>query len=255
MYLNPTTIRLHILNMIYNKKSGHIGPSFSAVEIISYLYENYNLTSISKNRDRLILSKGHAVPVIYAILYEMGIIQTLNNFREINSSLQGHPDKLRCKYIDASTGSLGQGPSIAIGHAIAHKKNNWNNRIFCLIGDGEMQEGQVWEALMFASAKKINNLCFLIDHNNSQNDGYISDVLDIGNLEDKIKSFNFACSTINGHNTKQIHNVIRQHHERPQCIILKTVKGYGVSFMQAPTWHSKIPTETEYLKAKEELIC
>jgi transketolase len=166
MKINPNDLRKHILNMVYEKKSGHIGGSFSICELIAYLYSYYNLV----NKDKLILSKGHAVPAIYAALHELGYIG-INDFRDIGSALQGHPDKCRLRYIHATTGSLGQGLSIAIGHALAYKLQNKQNNVFCIIGDGELQEGQIWEAFMFGPKYKLDNLICFIDCNGLQNDG------------------------------------------------------------------------------------
>ena len=151
MKISPNKLRKHVLDMVYEKQSGHIGGSFSLAEIIKYLYENFNL--VDPDKDKLILSKGHAVPILYAALYELGIIDTLENFREVNS-----PDKERLPFMHATTGALGQGLSISIGHALACKAKKLDNRIFCIIGDGEVQEGQVWEAFMYASGKKVDIL-------------------------------------------------------------------------------------------------
>jgi len=252
--LKPNNLRNHILDMVYNKKSGHIGGSFSLCEIISYLYLNYDLI----NKDKLILSKGHAVPVIYAVLYELGYLENLDSFREIDSELQGHPDKNRLKYLHASTGSLGQGLSIAIGHALASKLKKIDNKIFCIVGDGEIQEGQIWEAFMFAPKYKLNNLICLIDHNKIQSEGFIKDILNLQNLQDKIKSFGWDVLNINGHDYKEIKNALnyinKDYFKLPVCIILNTIKGKGVSFMENNNeWHSKIPSEEEYNLAKKEL--
>ena len=185
MKINPNKLRKHVLDMVYEKQSGHIGGSFSMAEITAYLYNNYDL--ITPNKDKLILSKGHAVPILYAALYELGHIDTLNNFREVNSPLQGHPDKARLNLMHATTGALGQGLSIAIGHALACKTKKLDNKIFCVLGDGEIQEGQIWEAFMLAPKYGLDNLICFIDYNKAQNDGYVKDILDMGNLEAKIK--------------------------------------------------------------------
>lgn len=255
--LNPNQIRKHVLDMIYEKKSGHIGPSFSIAEIIAYLYSSFDLVSDLPDRDRLILSKGHAVPAVYAALFELGLISDLAGFREMDSALQGHPDKVRCRFMDASTGSLGQGGSIAIGHALASKLKGYNNRVFCILGDGEVQEGQVWESFMFAPKCCLSNLMFIIDRNGTQNDGYVANILDLGDLEAKVKSFGWACESINGNDLNEIAKVFQngKSEDKPFCLILNTIKGYGVSFMQTPDWHVRIPTSEELLKAKEELIC
>jgi transketolase len=255
MKINPNKLRNHILDMIYDKKSGHIGGSFSICDVVTYLYNEYDLI----NKDKLILSKGHAVPVLYAVFYELGLIDSLDSFREIDSMLQGHPDKNKLKYLHATTGSLGQGLSISIGHAIANKLQNTNNNIFCILGDGELQEGQIWEAFMLAPKYKLDNLLCLIDYNKSQNDDYIKNILDIYNLYDKVKSFNWNVLEIDGHNEYCIRKALKYYESGknksgiPMCIILNTVKGKGVSFMETFEWHAKVPNDEEYLMAKKEL--
>jgi len=253
MKINPNKLRKHVLDMVYKKQSGHIGGSFSIAEITAYLYENYEL--IKPNRDKLILSKGHAVPILYAVLYELGKLDTLDNFREINSPLQGHPDKQRLEFMHATTGALGQGLSIAIGHSLACKAKNLKNNIFCILGDGEIQEGQVWEAFMLAPKYELDNLVCFIDYNKAQNDGYVTDILDMGNLTSKIKSFGWDTHMIDGHSLTDIDTTLSslRIHKKPLCIILDTVKGKGVTFMESPEWHAKAPSEIEYLKALKEL--
>ena len=236
--------------MVYKKKSGHIGGSFSICELISYLYSNYGLIKYNK----LILSKGHAVPAIYAVLYELGVINSLDSFREIDSKLQGHPDKTRMPEIHATTGSLGQGLSIAIGHALASKLYGKNNKVFCIMGDGEMQEGQVWEAFMLAPKYNLYNLICFIDYNKAQGDGMVENILDLYNLYDKIKSFGWEVFKVDGHNIDEIKAAAELPWGAPKCIIMNTIKGKGVSFMEGNNdWHSKIPSEEEYKLAKKEL--
>ena len=245
--------------MVYEKRSGHIGGSFSLAEVIAYLYSNFNLTSDEKNAAKLILSKGHAVPIIYAVLYELGLITDgdISLFREINSPLQGHPDKIRLKYLHATTGSLGQGLSIAIGHAIGLKLMYSSSPCFCIVGDGEMQEGQIWEAFMLAPKFKLNNLIVFVDDNGSQNDGFVKDTLDLEPITDKILAFNWNVISISGHDMDEIEvavkNGLDKNQEKPTCIVMKTQKGKGVSFLQDPVWHAKVPNEEEYKKALEEL--
>ena len=253
MKIKPNKLRKHVLDMVYKKQSGHIGGSFSLAEIVTYLYENFDL--IKPDKDKLILSKGHAVPILYAALYELGHLDTLENFREVNSPLQGHPDKDRLNLMHATTGALGQGLSIAIGHALACKSRNLSNDIFCILGDGEVQEGQVWEAFMLAPTYKLDNLTCFIDYNKAQNDGWVSEILDMGSLSDKIKSFGWNTLTVDGHNLEAIHEAMMydRRGDKPTCIILDTVKGYGVSFMTDPEWHAKAPTEQEYNNALKEL--
>ena len=256
MKINPNKLRKHVLDMVYEKQSGHIGGSFSMAEITAYLYNNYDL--ITPNKDKIILSKGHAVPILYAALYELGHIDTLSNFREVNSPLQGHPDKVRLDLMHATTGALGQGLSIAIGHALACKTKNLNNKIFCVLGDGEVQEGQIWEAFMLAPKYELDNLVCFVDYNKSQNDGYVKDILDMGDLEAKIKSFGWNTYTVDGHDLEEIDEIMKYAEKDfvknpPTCIILDTVKGKGVSFMEEPEWHAKAPNKEEYLQSLKEL--
>jgi len=252
MKIKPNKLRKHVLDMVYEKQSGHIGGSFSLAELVAYLYEKYDLID---GEDKFILSKGHAVPILYAVLYEMGLIKTLENFREVNSPLQGHPDKQRLHYMHATTGALGQGLSIGIGHALAYKMQNKDNKIFCVLGDGEIQEGQVWEAFMLSPKYKLDNLICIIDYNKAQNDGFVKDILDMGDLSSKIKSFGWEVITVDGHNTQSIDNVFKnlKPNNKPFCVILDTIKGKGVSFMEEPAWHAKAPSKEEYIKALKEL--
>ncbi len=257
--INPNNLRKHVLKMVYEKHSGHIGGSFSLAEVVAYLYSNFDLTSNDKNAPKLILSKGHAVPIIYAVLYELGCItdEDLSLFREINSPLQGHPDKNRLNFLHATTGSLGQGLSIAIGHAIGLRLIKSSNPCFCIVGDGEMQEGQIWEALMLAPKFKLNNLIVFIDYNGSQNDGFVKNILDLEPIIDKISAFNWNVISISGHNLDEIETAVKNgfgnNQEKPTCILMKTKKGKGVSFLQDPAWHAKVPNKEEYHDALEEL--
>ena len=222
-------------------------------ELTSVLYEDYDIGG----KDKLILSKGHAVPIIYAVLHELGQISDddLDLFREIDSPLQGHPDKLRLPLMDATTGSLGQGLSIAIGHSLGKKLKNEDGTIFCVLGDGELQEGQVWEALMYYPKTKMNNMICIIDWNKGQNDGYSKDFsIMYDNLEERVSSFGWTTKVIDGHDMKAIRNSFESVEvNKPLCIILDTIKGKGVSFMEHPSWHCKVPTEKEYKLAMKEL--
>jgi transketolase len=252
MKINPKNLRNHVLDMVFDKKSGHIGGSFSLCEIIAYLHSNYDL--ITENKDKLILSKGHGVPAIYAVLYDLKLIDDLSSFREINSALQGHPDKNRLKFIHATTGSLGQGLSIAIGHALAYKIKKEDYKVFCILGDGEMQEGQVWEALMLAPKYKLNNLVCFVDYNKFQSDG---ELFLLENLAEKVRAFGWNVYDIDGHSEGEIEKslkILDTDNEIPTFVILNTSKGKGVSFMENDAeWHSKIPSKEEYEKAKKEL--
>ena len=250
--IDPNKLRHHILDMVYNKKSGHIGGSFSICEIVAYLYSNYDLI----NHDKLILSKGHAVPALYAVFYELGLLtdEDIKTFREIDSKLQGHPDKNKLKYLHATTGSLGQGLSIAIGHSLASKLKKINNKIFCIVGDGELQQGQIWEAFMLAPKYKLNNLICIIDYNKGQGDGLVKDILDLKNVYEKIKSFGWYVIKIGTDCECELKDALDIKTNKPLCIIANTIKGKGVSFMEGNNvWHSKAPTEEEYNKAKKEL--
>ena len=261
MKLKANKLRKHVLKMVYEKQSGHIGGSFSLAEVVAYLYSNYDISSDKVGSSRLILSKGHAVPIIYAALYELGVISEddINKFREIDSPLQGHPDKLRLSYMHATTGSLGQGLSIAIGHALAMKIKKLDKTCFCIVGDGEMQEGQIWEALMLAPKFNLDNLVCLVDFNKSQNDGLVKDILPMDPLLEKIKSFGWDVIEIDGNNEEHVElsisKICNNKDGRPKCVIMNTQKGCGVSFMKDPAWHAKVPNKEEYNRAMKELAC
>lgn len=254
MKINPNVLRKKVIDMVVAKQSGHIGGAFSMAELTSVLYENFDIGG----KDKLILSKGHAVPIIYAVLHELGQItdEELDLFREIDSPLQGHPDKLRLPLMDATTGSLGQGLSIAIGHSLGKKLKDEEGTVFCVLGDGELQEGQVWEALMYYPKTQLKNLVCIIDWNKGQNDGYSKDFsIMYDNLKERISSFGWDARLISGHDVDAIKSTLtlNQYAGRPLCIILDTVKGKGVSFMEDPSWHCKVPTEEEYEIAMKEL--
>ena len=255
MRIDPNVLRKKVIDMVYDKKSGHIGGCFSMAELTSVLYEDYDIGG----KDKLILSKGHAVPIIYAVLHELGKIsdEELNLFREINSPLQGHPDKLRLPLVDATTGSLGQGLSIAIGHSHGKTLRGEDGTIFCVLGDGELQEGQVWEALMYYPKTELKNLVCIVDWNKGQNDGYSKDFsIMYDNLEERIKSFGWDTRVVDGHDVCEIRHhlsVKTEWFDQPLCLILDTIKGKGVSFMEHPDWHCKVPTDEEYDLAMKEL--
>ena len=203
MKINPNVLRKKVIDMVVDKQSGHIGGAFSMAELTSVLYEDYDIGG----KDKLILSKGHAVPIIYAVLHELGKISDddLDLFREIDSPLQGHPDKLRLPLMDATTGSLGQGLSIAIGHSLGKNLRDEEGTVFCVLGDGELQEGQVWESLMYYPKTGLTNLVCIVDWNKGQNDGYSKDFsIMYDNLEERIKSFGWSCNVIDGHDTGAI---------------------------------------------------
>jgi transketolase len=251
MNIDPNRLRRIVLNMVYEKGSGHIGGSFSIAELVAYLYSNFNLTGL--DGDRLVLSKGHAVPIIYAALRELGILseECLSQFREVDSPLQGHPHELAMSCIHATTGSLGQGLSIAVGHALGMQLRGHEGYSFCICGDGEVQEGQIWEAFMMAPRHRLNNLICFIDYNKKQSDG---DILDMGDLPARVESFGWTTMSVDGHDPSIIHYAVNtaQRSPLPTCIILNTTKGKGVSFMEGG-WHSKVPTEEQYHEAMQEL--
>lgn len=250
-----TNIRKNIIRMITQAQSGHPGGSLSAVEILTYLYfQEMNVDPADpKNpkRDRFVLSKGHAAPVLYATLAEKGFFPTeeLLTLRKINSRLQGHPDMKGIPGVDMSTGSLGQGLSAAAGMALAGKIDGSAHRVFALLGDGELEEGQIWEAAMFASHYKLNNLTIFIDFNGLQIDGPISEVLSPLPVPEKWHAFNWNVLKVNGHDMKAIHHAVQSAKlvlDRPTVIVAATIKGKCVSSMEnVAEWHGKAPTINE----------
>jgi transketolase len=257
--INLINIRKNIIKMIYSSGSGHPGSSLSLVEILSVIcFEQVDWNS--KKRDRLILSKGHGVPALYSIFYELNLINTddINSFRRLNSKLQGHPDRTKLNLIDAGTGALGQGISISIGYSLGMRMSgNISKNVYCVIGDGEIQEGQIWESAMFAAAHKISNLCVFVDLNEMQNEREVEKTLPLGDLGKKWESFGWQVLHIDGHNMEEIRSAISEFKsikDRPTIIIAKTIKGKGVSFMEAnPEWHGKKIDEISFLAAMKEL--
>ena len=256
-------VRKGIIEAVYSAKSGHPGGSLSCADILTVLYFNQMNIDEKKpddpNRDRLVLSKGHASPALYSVLAEKGYFnkELLKTFRKIGSDLQGHPDMKKVPGVDMTTGSLGQGLSVAVGMAIASKMDKAGCDIYCIMGDGEIEEGQVWEATMAASKNKLDNLCVIIDNNNLQIDGQIEKVGVINNITEKFQSFGFNTINIDGHNIDSIIDACttaKQTKGKPTVIIAKTVKGKGVSFMENQAgWHGKAPNEEQYNLAMEEL--
>ena len=239
------------------------GGSLSCADILTVLYFNQmNINSKdpnAKGRDRFVLSKGHCTPALYSVLSQKGYFskEELKNFRKIDSCLQGHPDKNKVPGVDMTTGSLGQGLSVANGMALASKLDKEGCRIYCLLGDGELEEGQVWEAAMTASKYKLDNLCVIVDNNNLQIDGSIEEVAGLKHIYDKFRGFGFEVINIDGNNILEILNAFeleKQSKGRPTVIIANTIKGKGVSFMENQVqWHGKAPKEEEYKIAIEEL--
>ena len=256
-------IRQGVIKAVYSAKSGHPGGSLSIAEILAVLY--FNQMNIdeknpkAKERDRLVLSKGHTAPALYSALALRGFfdMDELSNFRNINSNLQGHPDMKNIPGVDASTGSLGQGLSIANGMALGSKQDSEGVRVYCICGDGEIQEGQIWEAAMTASHYKLDNLCLIIDNNNLQIDGKVNEVMSVYPIDEKFKSFGFETINVDGHNIQELISAFEQAKKvkgKPTAIIANTIKGKGVSFMEnEASWHGKAPNEEQYKQAMQEL--
>lgn len=257
-------IRKGIIEAVYSGQSGHPGGSLSIADIMTvlYFYEmNINPENPKdENRDRLVLSKGHCAPALYSTLANRGFfeVEELQTLRKIESRLQGHPDMNKIPGVDMTTGSLGQGLSAANGMAMAGKLNNKDYRVYCIMGDGEIEEGQVWEAAMASNKYKLDNLCVIVDNNNLQIDGTIEEVMSSYPIDEKFKSFGFQVINIDGHNLQEIidaFDVARNIKGKPVCIIAKTIKGKGVSFMENKAeWHGKAPNDEEYKQAIEEML-
>lgn len=256
-------IRRDIIEQVYRASSGHPGGSLSIADIMAVLYfDELNIDEKNpkwEERDRLVLSKGHCSPALYGALAERGFFEKedLKGFRNINSKLQGHPNMNDVPRVDMSSGSLGQGLSVANGMAISGKLDNKNYRVYCILGDGEIEEGQVWEAAMASNKYKLDNLCVIVDNNNLQIDGTIEEVMSSYPIDEKFKSFGFQIINIDGNDIEEIikaFDVARNVKGKPTCIIAKTVKGKGVSFMENKVeWHGKAPNEEQYKQAMEEL--
>ena len=255
--------RRSILEMIYQAGSGHPGGSLSAVEVVTALFfrilRHHPQDPRWPDRDRFILSKGHAVPLLYAVLAQMGYfpLSELSSLRRLDSRLQGHPDRDLTMGIETSTGSLGQGLSFGVGVALAGKLDQREYRVYVLLGNGECDEGQVWEAAMSAAHFKLDNLTTIVDHNQQQLDGWTKDVMDLGAFRDKWSSFGWEVMEIDGHNFDHILSAFKRAKEikgKPTVIISHTIKGKGVSFMENnPDFHGRAPTREEMKKALEEL--
>ena len=256
-------IRMGTIIGVYNAKSGHPGGSLSADDLFTYLYFR-EMHIDPKNpkmpdRDRFVLSKGHGCPGLYATLAERGYFprEELESLRHIGAILQGHPDMKHTPGIDMSSGSLGQGISAACGMALAGKMDKKDYRVYVMLGDGEIEEGQVWEDAMFAGHHKLDNLCAIVDYNGLQIDGKVSDVGGPEPIDKKFEAFNFDVQTINGHDFDAMEAAFahaRSVKGKPSCIIAHTMKGKGVSYMEnVAGWHGKAPNEAEYKEAMAEL--
>ena len=256
-------IRIEIIEQVYNANSGHPGGSLSCADILAVLYFNQmNIDSENPNakgRDRFVLSKGHCAPALYATLARKGYFdkELLKGFRKVESNLQGHPDMKKVPGVDMSTGSLGQGLSAAVGMAIGSEMEHEGYRVYCLLGDGELEEGQVWEAAMSASKNKLDNLCAIVDYNTLQIDGNVEEVAGLIDIKEKFESFGFNVIEVNGHDIEAlIHafNSAKHQKDMPSVIIARTIKGKGVSFMEGKAeWHGKAPNQEQYEEAINEL--
>ena len=257
-------IRIDLISSLYHAGSGHPGGSLSSTDLFAYLYfKELNVNPKypkDPNRDRFVLSKGHCCPGLYSALAEKGFFpkSELKKLRHNNAMLQGHPDMKSTPGIDMSTGSLGQGISAACGMAYAGKMNGKDYRVYTILGDGELEEGQVWEASMFAGHNKLDNLCVIVDNNGLQIDGPISEICDPQPIDSKFLSFGFNVQVIDGHNFNEIEQAISKTKtvkNKPSAIICRTVKGKGVSFMENQVgWHGTAPNEAQYKQATGELI-
>ncbi len=264
LFLKAKEVKTQLLKMIHKAQSGHPGGSLSAADIMTVLYfDELNIDPQKpkwENRDRFVLSKGHVCPVLYTCLAMRGYfdMEVLGTLRQEGSILQGHPDMKKCPGIDISTGSLGQGLSVAVGMAIAGKRDEKQYRVFALVGDGESNEGQIWEALETASKYELSNLIVIVDNNGLQNDNVCADIMPLGNYQGKFEAFGCDVYPIDGHSITEIVNTFEKikssDSKKPKCILAKTIKGKGVSFMEnVVAWHGIAPSDKELATALKEI--
>lgn len=256
-------IRKGIVTAVYSAKSGHPGGSLSATDIFTYLYyEEMNIDPNNpkmENRDRFVLSKGHVAPGLYSTLANRGFfpVEDLKTLRKVGSYLQGHPDMKHIPGVDMSSGSLGQGVSIAVGMALSAKMDDKDYRVYTMTGDGEIQEGQIWEAAMFAGHRKLDNLVVIVDNNGLQIDGNIEDVCSPYPIDKKFEAFNFHVINVDAHDFDALEKAFKEAREtkgQPTAIIAKSVKGKGVSFMEnSAAWHGAAPNQEQYETAMKDL--
>lgn len=256
-------VRKGIIEEVYSAQSGHPGGSLSIADVMTYLYQEELRVDTQdpkwEDRDRLVLSKGHVCPALYAALAQKGFFpwDELKTFRRVGSRLQGHPDLNKAPGVDFTAGSLGQGVSAAAGMALAGKLAGKDYRVFAILGDGELQEGEVWESAMFSAHYKLDHLCYIIDNNGLQIDGSIQDVCSPYPIDEKFRAFGFEVIVIDGHDFDQIEAAVRQAktvNGRPTAIIAKTVKGKGISFMEnKASWHGSAPNAEQYETAMADL--
>jgi len=261
--LNACKVRIGIIESTHGAKSGHPGGSLSSADVLTYLYfKEMNIDPKNPkmdNRDRFVLSKGHTTPGLYSVLANRGFfpVEDLVKFRHIDSYLQGHPNMNSVPGIDMSTGSLGQGISTACGMALGLKLRGGSERVYALVGDGELQEGQVWEALMFGAHYKLDNLCVIVDNNNLQIDGAITEVMSPYPINDKLAAFGYEVIEVDGHSFDELEKAFetaRSTKGKPSAILMKTTKGKGVSFMENKAeWHGTAPNDEQYKVAIQEL--
>ena len=263
LQIKACTVRMGVIEGVFNAKSGHPGGSLSVADILTYLYfDHMNVDPKNpkdENRDRFVLSKGHTAPALYAVLANKGFfpVSEIKNLRKPGAMLQGHPSMNRTPGVEMSTGSLGQGISTAVGMALAGKIDKKDYRVYTVLGDGEIEEGQVWEAAMFAAAKGLDNLCAVVDNNNLQIDGSIAEVNSPYPIPEKFRAFGWNVIEIYGHSFDEIDAAFKAAAEfkgKPTAIIAKTVKGKGVSFMEDQcSWHGTAPNAEQYEQAMNEL--
>ena len=263
LQITACKVRMGVIESTYGAKAGHPGGSLSAAEVYTYLYfKEMNIDPKNpkwEDRDRFVLSKGHTTPGLYSVLANRGFfpVEDLPTFRHIDSYLQGHPNMNTVPGVDMSTGSLGQGISVATGMALAAKHTGKANRVYALLGDGEIQEGQVWEACMAAAHYKLDNFCIIVDNNGLQIDGNIADVMSPYPIVDKLVAFGFEVAAVDGHNFDELEaafNKAKETKGKPFAIVMKTIKGKDVSFMENDAgWHGKAPNDAEYAQAMTEL--
>lgn len=257
------SIRMSVIRSTYHAGSGHPGGSLSIADLLAYLYfAEMKIDPDAPNRpdrDRLVLSKGHAAPALYGALAERGFLpkEEIDTLRKIDSRLQGHPDMKHIPGVDMSTGSLGQGISAACGMALCAKKTGQPYRVFAILGDGELDEGQVWEAAMFAAHYKLSNLCAFIDVNGLQIDGSTEQVMNTAPIDQKFEAFGWHVVCIDGHNFNEIEGALEAFagcQDKPTAVVMKTIKGKGVSFMEGKVnWHGAAPKEADYQTAVHEI--
>ncbi len=263
LQITACKVRMGVIESTHGAKAGPPGGSLSAAEVFTYLYfKEMNIDPKNpqkEDRDRFVLSKGHTTPGLYAALANRGFfpVEDLPTFRHIDSYLQGHPNMRTVPGVDMSTGSLGQGVSVATGMALAAKHMGKTNRVYSLLGDGEIEEGQVWEACMAAAHYKLDNLCIVVDNNGLQIDGPVAEVMSPYPIVDKLEAFGFHVEQVDGHNFDELEAAFaaaKQTKGQPTAIVMKTVKGKGVSYMENNVgWHGKAPNDAEYEQAMTEL--